>query len=134
METLHDQLFLQYAKELNKAKLAAETWWKELIASEAAKIGGRKEALANVKMRWPLGPASHPYVVAVIRKYWLACEELNKEISESYEKGNSSDEELVSPIVFLCDFLMDGKHEKLAAFIAPLNYWPIGMEVDKRSK
>lgn len=130
METRHDQLFDQYVQELRKAKWAAEKWWKELIASETIKIGGQKEALESIKHRWPLGPASHPYVIAILRKYWLACEKLNREISESSNEtdSDSDDEEPVSPIIFLCEFLMDGKHEKLAAFIAPLNYWPIGME------
>jgi hypothetical protein len=132
METQHDILAQQYAEELQNAKLAAELWWKELLASETKKRGGVKEATASIKRRWPLGPASHPYVVAILRKYWLACEALNEEIVANAD--NSGDDEVVSPPIFLCDFLLDGKHEKLAAFIAPLNYWPIGMEDDEGVK
>ncbi|MHC4328443.1 MAG: hypothetical protein ACYSWW_10020 [Planctomycetota bacterium] len=126
METRHDKLFSQYAKEMQQAKLASEIWWEKLIASDTKKEGSREEAIALVKQRWPLGPASHPYVVAILRKYWLACEKLNQEILESGD--DSGDEESVSPIIFLCDYFLDGKHYKLATFIAPLNYWPIGME------
>ncbi len=126
MESPHDKLFDQYAKELTKAKLEAETWWRELVDSETRKIGNPKEATTSIKRRWPLGPASHPYVVAIVRKYWLACDALNEEIDASAD--DSGENEVVSPPVFLCEFLLDGKHEKLAAFIAPLNYWPIGME------
>lgn len=131
METRHDKLFCKYADDMKKAKLASETWWKELIVSETKKVGARDIAIEHIKQRWPLGPASHPYVVAVLRKYWLACEELNQEITNLGD--DSEDDEPESPIIFLCDYFFDGKHDKLAAFIAPLNYWPIGTDDSEES-
>jgi hypothetical protein len=126
METRRDRLFIQYAEELGRAKALAERWWNQLIASEAGTAEDLNGAAERLKRRWPLGPAAHPYIVAVIRKYWLACVGLNQEIAASADDSD----EIVSPPVFLCEFLMDGKHEKLAAFIAPLTYWPIGMGDD----
>src|SRR5437868_699500 len=72
MPTRHDRLFREYAQELRGARLAAEKWWKSLIASETRKLGNRKEAIRSVSLRWPSGPASHPYVLAVLRKHCTA--------------------------------------------------------------
>ena len=127
MDVTHEQLFVEYAKDLGRAKRAAEAWWQQLMAADATKVGSSKEAAEMVRQRWPLGAASHPYVVAVLRKYWLSCEAINARIDRAPEK---SDEQEVSPVVFLCEFLLDPEHVKLAAFIAPLNYWPIGQEPD----
>ena len=130
MENKHNELFLDYAVELESAKDAAESWWKNLLAAEASKRGDRNEATILVGQRWPLGPAAHPRVIAVLRKYWLACDALNHEIMVSGH--DSEDEHVIPPPVFLCEFLLDGKHERLAGFISPLNYWPIGREDDER--
>jgi hypothetical protein len=124
MENSHERLFRAYVRELREAKLAAEAWWKKLIASEMQSSVSRNDALISVKKRWPIGPCAHPFVLAVLRKYWLECEAINRKVSELGDEAG--DEESVSPIIFLCDYLMDGKNEKLAAFIAPINYWPIG--------
>jgi hypothetical protein len=134
VETNHEELFGDYVSELIEAKEAAEWWWKKLVSSERRRHQDPDASLASLRRRWPMGPASHPYVLAIIRKYWLACDELNEAIELRRAQAIapvSDDEEPVSPPVFLCEFLLDGEHEKLAAFIAPLNYWPIGMDDDE---
>jgi hypothetical protein len=132
MASRHDRLFDDYVQELRKAKGAAETWWKKLIVAEMRKGGSREEAVSRIKRRWPMGPASHPYVVAVLRKYWLACEKLEQEIIAG--KRETDDEAPIPPSAFLCESLLDGKHTKLAVFISPLNYWPIGNYEDDEVK
>lgn len=124
MTTRHERLYRAYATELRKAKTATEKWWRQLVASETAKEGAREAALARLEERWPLGPAAHPWVLAVLRKYWIACEQQNREIAALGD--DAGDDEAESPIVFLCEYFLDGKNEKLAVFISPLNYWPIG--------
>lgn len=74
----HDDLLDDYADELADAKQAAEAWWAKLQVAEAARGGTAAEAAGRLRRRWPDGPASHPLVLRVIRKYWLACEALNQ--------------------------------------------------------
>lgn len=80
MPTAYDKLFDEYVEELRKAKGVAEAWWDDLLAAETQKAGGDPVAgEAAVRNRWPVGPASHPVVIAVIRKYYLACFEMNEQ-------------------------------------------------------
>ena len=124
MDERYEGLFVEYAEELADAKRFVEQWWAELIRRETAQIGSTAEAMERIRRRWPLGPAAHPYVVAVLRKYWFACARISEEVTAAVDLDD--DGGTVPPPVFLCEFLLDGEHEKLAVFIAPLNYWPIG--------
>jgi len=76
--TRHEDLLEEYAEELADAKAAAEAWWGRLHLANAARAGDAEVAREQLRRRWPDGPASHPLVLRVIRKYWLACEALNQ--------------------------------------------------------
>lgn len=69
----HTALFEAYVSELRAARELADGWWSSLQASDAERP----------ERRWPFGAASHPWVIAVYRKYYLACEELNQQLAES---------------------------------------------------
>src|ERR1700730_7610672 len=83
--TRHETLVQEYASELRAAKARAETWWAELTRQVRTQAGNKKLADQIMRSRWPDGPASHPFVLAVIRKYWLACEALNEQIEREEE-------------------------------------------------
>jgi hypothetical protein len=92
LATAYDKLFDEYVEELRKAKAFAEAWWDELLAAETKKAGGDAGAAEDaVRRRWPVGPASHPVVIAVIRKYYLACFQLNEQ-GGSLATGRRGDE------------------------------------------
>src|SRR5262245_61810081 len=78
--TRHEELLEQYARELNNTKELVERWWVDLDARETQDVGSPDLARGGWSASWPAGPASHPRVLAVVRKYWLACEALNKVI------------------------------------------------------
>jgi len=124
MPTPHERLLEEYAKALRAAKDAAEEWWKALLASETTKTGDREEALRNVEQRWPYGPAAHPRVLAVIRKYYFACEALNDRLAET---KNPAEE---YPHVFVTDMLMEDGTDDLGNFVYGLPGLPIGIDPD----
>jgi hypothetical protein len=81
MRPAHQQLLEEYVEALRSAKGAAEEWWKALLTSETEKAENRDHALQSLKQRWPYGTAAHPRVLAVIRKYYFACEALNNRLA-----------------------------------------------------
>jgi hypothetical protein len=154
--TRHEKLFEEYAKDLRNAKTRAEAWWKELHERTTEEMGSKKLADRELAERWPDGPASHPWVIAVIRKYWLACEALNQEIDaaegaespsetielryrlagedeeEADEEEDADVEEEVYPHVFVLEWLMTDEHDDLADFLVTLSNWPVGLDADDR--
>jgi hypothetical protein len=153
--TRHETLLREYAKELRVAKRRAETWWAESAKAIRAQTGDKKTADAVLRNRWPDGPASHPWVLAVIRKYWLACEALNEKIAaeqadedetsereyaidtgeeedeDENERAAEEDEE-VYPHIFILEWLMTNEFDDLADFLGSLSFWPIGLDREDR--
>jgi hypothetical protein len=155
--TRHEQLFEQYVEALQEAKKFAERWWMELVENELSIAGVLEEADKRLMRRWPNGPASHPRVLAVVRKYWLACNELNELIAQetypgkaepesvyvlapesapeedeeqSAEETEDQEEAEVDPHIFVLEWLMDDDHDDLAEFLSSLTYWPVGLARD----
>lgn len=151
--TRHRQLLLKYVAELLAAKSCADIWWDQLISTSDTRSTGPGSHQANVAKRWPDGPASHPRVLAVVRKYWLACDALNQAIDSDSDDGEPSpdkiytletveeatgkqfndvdEENFVDPHIFVSEWLVD-EYEDLAAFVGQLSYWPVGMDEQER--
>jgi len=79
------QLRKAYADELRESKEMAERWWQDLNENSAKDPGSLKP-----DDLWPMGPASHPWVIATFRKFFFACVELNKRVSEQVDESNSN--------------------------------------------
>ena len=148
-------LVKEYADELRAAKTRAEQWWADLIALTGQGVGSSELAERFVRNRWPDGPASHPWVLAVIRRYWLACEALNEQIEregtlrtqppepeyvlaldddreDETDEEDEDEEQEVYPHVFILEWLMTDEFDDLADFVGTLSYWPIGLDMDQR--
>src|SRR5688572_28644854 len=115
MSIRHQQLFAQYVTELSAAKVAVDRWWEVLLRSECAIDDDRKAAKKRISQRWPYGPASHPRIIAVVRRYFLACERMNQEL-EAVDRLD----EVVYAHVLLGHWLADDETEYLADFISDL--------------
>lgn len=124
MRRPHQKLLEEYAESLRAAKKAAEKWWEALLAAETRKTQDPEQAVHNVEQRWPYGPAAHPRVLAVIRKYYFACEALNDRLA----KTNDPSEEY--PHVFVTDMLMEEGTDDLGDFVNALPGLPIGVDSD----
>ena len=81
----YDTVLRDYVAEMRVAREKALAWWEALLAKEGALAPGQRRGLP-VDLRWPAGPASHPAVIAVYRKYFLLVDELN-------ERGDSPADE-----------------------------------------
>lgn len=117
----HKELFQLYLEELIYAKDWADSWWKSIIQTEFERIGDSTLAKRNVARQIPGGAATHGGNIAVIRKYWLACIALNRELAQA---------DVVQPEDFLLGWLIQASHFDLAEFVSELPYWPIGMDND----
>jgi hypothetical protein len=148
----YQTLFRQYVAELSGSKELADAWWTQMIDTESREAGSREAAEARVRERWPFGPTSHPDVIRVYRKYFLACERLNEQAAEQAaafvgepteadwgtEDTRTAEapadpmdiDEPEGPIgtpTFMFEFLY-GRRQDLADFMAYLVFAPIGEE------
>ena len=119
----HRDLFREYVSELRRVKKWAEDWWQALLRAEESRIGDPGLALQNVRGRWPVGPAATQRVVAVIRRFWLACATLNEQNRNAGQ---------VAPEVLLLQWLMGEGHDDLAEFLSRIPFWPVGLDPDGR--
>jgi hypothetical protein len=151
----YQSLFEQYVEELAKAKKFADGWWRRLLAAEAASGVSKSEAEERVRERWPMGPTGHPRVIAIYRKYFIACEQLNEVVAAEFERRQEADDEagdgwgeetndtpddnaspewgpesVMDPPMFLIDSL-GGRRDDLANFMLFLVFSPIGEENDR---
>ncbi len=139
----YDQLIHEYLTELGKAREKALKWWDALVARETAVAGSRAEALKALKMRWQVGPVSHPYVIAVYRAYYLRVIEMNQKVEEEEEgveseneaswgtedEGENEEEGTVEP-EYLLRHDLDHWDTELYEFMQPLVFSPIGLDPD----
>jgi hypothetical protein len=115
MTPRHEELRKRYVADLREAKSQAERWWEEHAKARAGSKAKRDVAFMR---RWPDGPASHPFVIAVIQKYLKACDQLNDLVD---------DDDFVPLNWFIVDRLDEKDSADLAKFTKSLSYWPIGL-------
>lgn len=142
----YQQLFEAYVKDMRDAISSASSWWSQLCANDP-----------RASERWPLGPASHPFVLHVYRSYGLTCQALNDEIEEKGDEEDDDDdfdpddesawgkdgeeedenadlETLTGPIEpreLLLDFL-PGRADDVHTFLQDMAFDPLGMDADDR--
>jgi len=116
----HEALLTDYARELEAAvHLALDE--RETKIQSVAELEGVEESAARERLE--VSPiAADGFVVAVIRKFWLALEELNR---------TSPAELRVDPEAFLEDEL-GRRNLDMGNIIAALPYWPVGEDADGR--
>lgn len=117
----HRSLFAEYEEVLSAVASVALEWWAGTIEARVGLSSNSDEAIRQAWMARPAGPASYPGFVALIRDYWLACDDLNKHVPQSQR---------VPPEDFLLSWLLDGRHEREVKVLACMPYWPIGLDAD----
>jgi hypothetical protein len=117
----HAALRGDYLMELREAKRWADSWWRSVVETELQRSDEPVEAKRRLAAKYPAGPAAHGSVIAVLRKYWLACVALNE---------NSVPKTQMPPEEFLLGSLVDSPELDLAELISGLPYWPIGVDAD----
>jgi hypothetical protein len=142
----YDRVFTAYVADLLEAKQAAEKWWESLMATESQRCGSMDAAVQVVRPRWPLKAVSHPYIIAVYRKYYLEIEQITGNILKKWnfkksqatapenagwgveDEDEGEAEDIYQPIQILWDDLQR-QNPDLAEFLEPLLLVePIGMD------
>jgi hypothetical protein len=67
------------------------------------------------------GPAEDPFVIWLVRKYWLACDSIGKDLDPSVR---------VRPEIFLLRWLLDEGRDNFVQLLTAMPYWPIGLDED----
>lgn len=143
MPSKHDDLASDYIQELNEAKVLVMEWWDEMHQNPPADIDA-KDVETSIKRRWPAGPCSHPRIIAIFRKYFIATEELNDrlETDQEVETGSFRDNEqwedeaeddteegFIPPRALLLEQLKS-RAPDLAEFMKRFVYMPMGVDPD----
>lgn len=145
-----DRLYGSYVFELREALGAANEWWAKLQVKIAGETSSKEEAARIIEARWPFGPSSHPFVLAVFRKYYLSVVAINEEIEThghadgSVERNPPSEDDWgiddedddnrrfedgvpIAPWLLLVDAL-HGEDEDLVDAVVWLVYQPVGLD------
>jgi hypothetical protein len=107
----HDELFRAYVHELS-----------DVLASVRQNHGTHLPGLQRVSRDEARLLSTDPRVISVYRKYFLACDQLNRKL-----EGGSQ----ISPIVFTTEMLM-GSHDDLFDVMVALPYSPVGLDENDR--
>lgn len=154
----YKELFDDYVVEMRQARAVAQAWWQALLLGETQAGADEEAAKEAVDRRWPLGPVSHPFVIAVFRKYALECQRLNDEAEEAEDDEDDEDdpddadeadwgsddadeedeqadlealEAPVEPRELLIEMLPN-RVEDLAEFMADFVFTPLGLDKKER--
>jgi hypothetical protein len=133
------ELKAAYVAEMRESKQMAEAWWRGLQDSYTQESGA-----LTLRELWPMGPASHPWVIGTFRKYYFECADLNKKIEESQKASNlphpgeelswgwqqrtQNSEGPIDPKVFVLDLLSGRDTQDLYEFLQFLVFIPIGVK------
>jgi hypothetical protein len=115
----HEVLREQYQVEMREAMMTAQAWWRTQLEREINE--SPQAAEAELRRRWPDGPASHPVVIGTIQKYLRLCDELNRRVGQ----GESMDFNRM-----VIDGLDSRESRDVSRFTRALSYWPIGVTED----
>jgi hypothetical protein len=113
----HKALRRQYRVEMRESMTTAQAWWRDRIAGEMNE--SPQSAEAELRRRWPDGPASHPVVIGTILKYLHLCDDLNKKVGEDAAMDLNR---------LVIEGLDSDESEDVAAFTDTLSYWPIAVD------
>ena len=119
----HRELSDRYVRDMRQAMRGADAWWHAMVTTQMQGGLDRSAAERAVRRRYPIGRCVNRGVIATLRRYWLACEEINK---LSLASGN--DDGYMRPEYFVLGVWVDSPFSDLAEFISHLPYWPLGMD------
>lgn len=117
----HRKLFKTYLQDLEQAVQEADADWNRRVDGWAKRWKNRDRALEHLWTERPAGPASHRDLIAVVRRYWLQCVALNKQVGAA---------ERVAPETFVLSWVVAEGRDDEARVLAGMPYWPIGQDAD----
>jgi hypothetical protein len=140
MNASYERLRDEYVEALRSVAPGVLLWWSDNCPYPATDPVP-KEAMTDFHQRWPAGPAGHPRIIAVFRKYFFAVNALNERTSAQEDAPSQSDTAVwgrdvepaarsqVRPIDLLVNDLATVAPD-LFAIMQGFVFVPIGMDPD----
>jgi hypothetical protein len=114
------QLYHDYLRDLEEVlAIAGETWNAEVEDRQASGLTVDEAILDVIETNGVAGPASHPAVVWLVRKYWLECARIG-----------TGKPDAVRPETFLLGWLIEDRRDDAVTLLTAMPYWPIGLDED----
>jgi hypothetical protein len=110
-------------------------WWEALLETDGPEA---------VFRRWPTGPAGHPLVLSVFRRYYLQIEELNRRAEETFqddpppritmwgEENLGKPAPLERPVEWLIQDIPEAAPD-LADLVGGICFVPVGLNQDNEA-
>ena len=118
----HRALFEQYAAEVRPAAQMAEEVWDREVERLFEQCGDKRQAVQEQWIRRPSGPGGRASFVALLRRFWLACDDLNRKVPA---------DQAVAPESFLLGWLANNVPQDTAVrVLAALPHWPMGLDLE----
>ena len=111
-------LYDSYDRDMRGVFAVASHRWEQAIEELIAGGMTEQQALAKLQRERIAGPAEHPMLTWIIRKYWLACDALNRGRARDWVPGET----------FILKWYCDAERSDYVALISALPYWPMGMD------
>ena len=119
----HRQLFADYRRALQAVVPEAVAEWNDAIAEGTQEVGNRDEVITILWSRSPAGPAAKGEVIAAVRRFWLACDALNRRSPAAAR---------VAPEAFVLAWLVAqaGVASDAVQVLCCMPYWPLALDRD----
>jgi hypothetical protein len=115
----HRSLYAAYLADFAIAYEIGDDWWAGCVQAHIDEGHDREEAVELAYEDRLAGPTSSPEVVWFFRKYWLAFDEINRQLIPK---------ERVPPQVAMLGWLVEDGHDEYVRFLTCMPYWPIGLD------
>ncbi|MBZ9961174.1 hypothetical protein FJ959_22970 [Mesorhizobium sp. B2-2-4] len=117
----HRELFATYLDQLRPHVERVASDWQEAMTYQTVRLGSPEAARDFLTQEYPAGPAADMHFIAVVRKFWLACDALNDGGAES-----------VDPPIFLLAWVIEAGENLCVEVLASQPYWPVGLSKEGR--
>ncbi|MEI8720153.1 MULTISPECIES: hypothetical protein [unclassified Mesorhizobium] len=117
------ELFTTYLDELRPHVERVASDWQEAMTYQTGRLGSPEAARDFLIQEYPAGPAADMHFIAVVRKFWLACDALNHGLGAT---------ESVDPPKFLLAWVIEAGENICVEVLASQPYWPVGLSKERR--
>jgi hypothetical protein len=120
----HKRLFQEYLPALQRSRQKAEDRWNGLVRGLIERTGKTRErAIRDVQASKPAARAAHAELIATVRRYWLACAQLNDVVPEQRR---------VAPEDFILTWLAEVPAVECIETLTEFTYFPVGLTKEGR--
>lgn len=117
----HQEVFLRYLVEVEKALAEAEPWWQGIVDNAVEREESAEDGLLTAYSQRPAGPAAHGDVVGAVRRAWLEADGVNRTLPEPQR---------VPPQDLVLRWPAELARGEIVTVLTGMPYWPLGLDAD----